>query len=61
MLVVDPNKRIEWEDLFSHNIFKAYELKMKKELDEALKETEDINLNASKFYLKANMIVDHPK
>lgn len=24
-------------------------------------ESEDITLNASKFYLKTNMIVDHPK
>lgn len=26
-----------------------------------MKESEDITLNASKFYLKTNMIVDHPK
>ena len=28
-------------------------------MDEAMK-GEDIELNASKFYLKANMVVDHP-
>jgi serine/threonine-protein kinase ULK2 len=26
-----------------------------------MKESEDVTLNASKFYLKANMVVDHPK
>ena len=26
-----------------------------------MKQTEDLELNASKFYLKANMVVDHPK
>lgn len=26
-----------------------------------MKETQDITLNASKFYLKANMVMDHPK
>lgn len=30
-------------------------------MDQAMKESEDITLNASKFYLKANMIVEHPK
>lgn len=29
-------------------------------MDDTMKETEDIELNASKFYLKANMVVDHP-
>lgn len=26
-----------------------------------MKETEDVTLNISKFYLKTNMVVDHPK
>lgn len=26
-----------------------------------MKESEDVTLNASKFYLKANMVVEHPK
>lgn len=29
-------------------------------MDDTMKETEDLELNASKFYLKANMVVDHP-
>ena len=33
---------------------------MKKELDETMKQNEDIEFNASKFYLKANRVVDHP-
>jgi serine/threonine-protein kinase ULK/ATG1 len=34
---------------------------MKKDLESTMKESEDVTLNASKFYLKANMVVDHPK
>ncbi len=30
-------------------------------MEETMKESEDITLNMSKFYLKANMVVDHPK
>lgn len=30
-------------------------------MSESMLNTEDVELNASKFYLKANMIVEHPK
>ena len=30
-------------------------------MDEAMNNEDDIAMNASKFYLKANMVVDHPK
>ena len=60
MLTVDPNKRIEWEALFNHPIVSYLQNKLKKELDDTMKESEDIEFNASKFYLKANMVVDHP-
>ena len=60
MLTVDPNKRIEWENLFAHPIVSYLENKWKRELEESMKQTEDLELNASKFYLKANMVVDHP-
>lgn len=60
MLTVDPHKRIEWENLFSHPIVSYLENKMQKDLDDTMKETENLELNASKFYLKANIVVDHP-
>jgi len=38
------------------------EEKIKKDMDEALNNKEDdLTMNVSKFYLKANMVVDHPK
>ena len=61
MLTVDPNKRVEWENLFTHPIVSFLENKLKQDLEESMKQTEDMELNASKFYLKANMVVDHPK
>ncbi len=30
-------------------------------MDEAMNNEDDIAMNVSKFYLKANMVVDHPK
>ena len=30
-------------------------------MDDAMNNEDDIAMNASKFYLKANMVVDHPK
>ena len=60
MLVVDPKRRIEWEDLFVHPISTYLEQKMKSEMENTLKESEDISLNMSKFYLKTNIVVDHP-
>ena len=60
MLTVDVNKRIEWQVLFSHPILRLIQDQLKKQLDQTMKESEDIQFNASKFYLKANMVVDHP-
>lgn len=37
MLVVDPNKRISWEELFNHKINYYQEEKLKKELEKSLK------------------------
>jgi serine/threonine-protein kinase ULK/ATG1 len=61
MLTVDSNKRIEWENLYHHPINSFLEDQMKRDLETTMKESEDVTLNASKFYLKANMVVDHPK
>lgn len=62
MLTVDPKKRIEWQVLFNHPIIVYLDDKMKKDMDEALNnKDDDLQMNVSKFYLKANMVVDHPK
>ena len=60
MLTVDPHKRIEWENLFTHPIVTYLENEIKRDLEESMKQTDDLELNASKFYIKANMVVDHP-
>ena len=59
MLVVDPKQRISWENLFKHEINFFYEEKIKKELETTLKGN-DMMLNMSKFYIKNNMVIDHP-
>ena len=61
MLTVDSKKRIEWQNLFNHPINTYLEEKIKKDMDDAMNNEDDIAMNASKFYLKANMVVDHPK
>jgi len=37
MLVVDPKKRIEWEDLFKHPINHFLEDKIKENMEETMK------------------------
>ena len=60
MLVVDPRKRIEWEDLFNHPINFYLEDKVKNDLNQTLKADGDINMNMSKFYIKNNLCINHP-
>ena len=59
MLVVDVKKRIEWTDLFKHPINTFLEDKIKADLEDTMKD-DDVELNMSKFYMKNNMVVDHP-
>jgi len=42
MLTVDANKRIEWETLFNHPIVTYLENKLKQDLEESMKQTEDL-------------------
>lgn len=62
MLVVDPKKRIEWNDLFNHRVNYYRDEQMKNELENTLN-TQDMNLsmNMSRFYLKNNRVVSHPE
>ena len=60
MLIVDPKKRIEWEDLFNHPINHYLEDKIKNDLNQTLKADGDINMNMSKFYIKNNLCINHP-
>ena len=57
MLVFDPDKRIEWDELFNHKVTKITEEKIMQDLEETIK-TNDIN-NMSKFYIKNNKVIDH--
>jgi len=60
MLTVDPNDRIDWDELFKHKINFYREEKIKKELEDTLK-NKDLNLvlNISKFYINNNKVVQH--
>jgi serine/threonine-protein kinase ULK/ATG1 len=58
MLVVDPNKRIDWEDLFCHPVNHFLEDKIMKEFEQTMGGKED-NLKASMFYVKNNKVIDH--
>lgn len=60
MLVVDPRKRIEWEDLFNHKIVTYTENKLKQNLEQTLKDDGSIALNMSKFYINCNKVIEHP-
>ncbi len=60
MLVVKPSERIEWEQLFKHPILSYLDEKIQKDMEQTMKESEDISMNMSKFYIKTNMVVEHP-
>lgn len=53
MLVVKPQDRISWEELFKHKINFYQEEKIKKELDKSFA-TINLSLSMSKFYIKNN-------
>ena len=59
MLVVKPADRISWDDLFKHKINTYMEDKLKKELDKSFA-TMNLSLSMSKFYIKNNMVINHP-
>ena len=60
MLTVDPHERIDWDELFKHQITFYREEKIKKDLEDTLK-AHDLNLvlNISKFYINNNKVVQH--
>lgn len=60
MLVVDVKKRIDWVDLFKHPINTFLQDKIKADMEDTMKNADDTELNMSKFYMKNNMVVDHP-
>jgi serine/threonine-protein kinase ULK/ATG1 len=51
MLVVDPKKRIDWEELFKHEINFFLEEKIKKDLEETMN-AEEVQMSMSRFYIK---------
>lgn len=60
MLVVDPEDRISWDELFKHKINFYREEKIKKELEESLiiKDT-NIMLSMSRFYINNNKVIQN--
>lgn len=60
MLVVDPKRRIEWDDVFAHKINFYLEEKIKKDLEATLKDDGILAMNMSRFYIKNNKVINHP-
>lgn len=60
MLVVDPLKRIEWNDLFRHPVTRILEDNIEQNLKLSfLCKKEELPLNMSKFYIKTNKVVEN--
>lgn len=60
MLTVNPDDRITWDELFKHKINFYREEKIKKELENTLKDNETgLSLNMSRFYINNNKVVQH--
>ena len=56
--MVDPNKRIEWNDLFRHPVTRLLEDNLEENLRMSmLCKKEEIPLQMSKFYIKTNKVV----
>lgn len=61
MLVVNPEKRIDWGDLFEHPVTSYLEDKIEENLRQSmLCDKEELKFNMSKFYIKTNMVIDNP-
>lgn len=61
MLTYDPEKRIDWQELFEHPITTTLENDISNMLKETLgKGGGDLLANMSKFYIKNNMVILHP-
>jgi serine/threonine protein kinase len=60
MLVVDPNKRIEWSDLFKHPVTRLLEDNIEQNLKASfLCKKEELPFNMSKFYIKTNKVIEN--
>ncbi|EGR27762.1 protein kinase domain protein [Ichthyophthirius multifiliis] len=60
MLVVDPKKRIEWDEVFGHKINYFLDDKIKNDLEATMKDNGQIAMNLSRFYIKNNKVINHP-
>ncbi len=62
MLIIDPAKRIDWNDLFRHPVTRLRQEKLEDGLKQSmLCDKKELSFNMSKFYIKANMVVDNTK
>lgn len=61
MLVVDPEKRITWEELFLHRINTYRDEKIMKDLNTSLdgSRSQSLKESMSKFYINTNKVVQH--
>lgn len=59
MLVVDPDKRADWDELFDHKINTYLEDKVMQDLEATMNMNGEHAMNMSKFYLKNNKVIDH--
>jgi serine/threonine-protein kinase ULK2 len=57
MLVVDYKQRIDWDELFNHEVNHFLEEKIMKELEYTMNNMNE--MNASRFYIKNNKVIDH--
>lgn len=59
MLVVEPSRRIEWNELFRHPVTRLLEENIEQSLRVSfLCKKEELPLNMSKFYIKTNKVIE---
>jgi serine/threonine-protein kinase ULK/ATG1 len=60
MITDQPEKRIDWPELFDHPIIKALGNSLQDVLSETLGKMGNLLFNMNKFYIKQNMVILHP-
>lgn len=60
MLVVNPEQRIDWQELFTHPITRILEEQIEDNLQQSmLCKKNDLQFNISKFYIKTNKVIEN--
>lgn len=58
MLVVDPNQRADWSEIFEHKINTYLEDKVMADLEQTMNCNGEHGMNMSRFYIKTNKVID---